>query len=141
MNLVKMLEEGMIESIPVNKDYAKQIFQQSKADIKAAEDSFTSKNLDWTLVISYNAMLRAARALMFLKGYRPKGEYKHLAVVKFIESEGGKLSKEMVVVFNRMRIKRHRAVYDEPEAVSESEAKNANQFAKEFVEKIGKEFA
>lgn len=33
----------------------------------------------------YNAMLQAGRALMFSKGYRPKGKYQH-AVVEFVRS-------------------------------------------------------
>ena len=35
-------------------------------------------------------MLRAGRALMFSKGYRPKGKYKHVAVVEFVKSRFGR---------------------------------------------------
>lgn len=35
-------------------------------------------------------MLQAGRSLMFSKGYRPKGKYKHVAVVEFVKSKFGK---------------------------------------------------
>lgn len=74
---------------------------------------------------------------MFLKGYRPFTQYKHVAVVKFVESVFEKqLSKGLVYVFDKMRRKRHRVVYEEVGIVSEKEAAQVVEWASEFVEKV-----
>jgi len=40
--------------------------------------SVLNENCDWAFSIAYNAMLQAVRALMFSKGYRPKGVFRFL---------------------------------------------------------------
>jgi len=46
---------------------------------------------------------------MFAKGYRPNGANQHISVVKFA---GLFLDEDGVLVFDRMRRKRHSSVYD-----------------------------
>ena len=43
----------------------------------------------------------------------------------------------MVDIFNRLRKKRHRVVYEEAGAVSEEEARKALEWAGEFVRRTG----
>lgn len=94
-----------------------------------------NKDYDWALAIAYNSMLQAGRALMFSKGYRPAGEYKHVGVVDFVHEVFGKeMSSRMIDVFNRARKKRHRVVYEETNIVSIDEARNAVNLAEEFIE-------
>jgi uncharacterized protein (UPF0332 family) len=92
---------------------------------------------DWSLAVSYNAMLATGRALMFDKGYRPSSTEGHLAVVKFLsivlETEA---SERMVMVMNGMRKKRHRIVYEEMDIISEKEAEQAIVWTEEFVNMI-----
>ena len=42
-------------------------------DLKTAEHVLNDGDYDWSLAISYNAMLQAGRALMFSEGVRPRG--------------------------------------------------------------------
>ena len=71
-------------------------------------------------------MLQAGRALMFSRGFRSSGRYKHISVVKFLHEIFGKeLSDRMILIFDRLRKKRHRVIYEEPEVISEYEAENA----------------
>ena len=70
---------------------------------------------------------------MFFSGYRPKGENKHLAVVKFTSAEIPMEAIPLVNIFNKMRSRRHRVVYEKRDTVSESEARSAIGSVEEFI--------
>jgi len=137
MSLEKLLKDRKIEKIERNEELAKKTFALALRDIAVAKKNLEDGNYDWTLAIAYNAMLQAGRALMFSKGYRPAGEYKHVGVLEFLrEVFSGELANKMIDTFNRLRKKRHRVVYEETDITSESEAKNAIRFAEEFVNEV-----
>ena len=125
MNSERSSDE-MWEKIEINKELVKNALLLAKRDLKTAKNVFEDKDYDWCLSIAYNAMLQAGRALMFSKGYRPKGKYKHVAVVEFVRSRFGReFSDLMLFIFNKTRKKRHIAVYEQVNIVGEEEAKNA----------------
>ena len=43
-------------------------------------------DLDWALIVAYNAARQAGFALMYAKGYRPKGPDKHKTVICFLRA-------------------------------------------------------
>lgn len=49
--------------------------QASADDLKAAKQSFTSKQYKWTTVQCYYAMFHADRALLYLTGHRERSHY------------------------------------------------------------------
>jgi uncharacterized protein (UPF0332 family) len=103
-------------------------------DITTAKKMFDSKDYDWALSISYNAMLQAGKSLMFFKGYRPTGYSKHLSIIDFIkENFNLKISNEMFFLFNKVRKKRHQVVYEELNLVSKEEAIFVIEKAEEFL--------
>lgn len=127
----------MWEKIGVNKELVENALSLAKRDLKTAKNVFEDGDYDWCLSIAYNAMLQAGRALMFSKGYRPKGKYKHVAVVEFVKSKfGGEFADQMLFTFNKTRKKRHIAVYEQVDIVSEDEAKNAINWAEKFVKRV-----
>jgi uncharacterized protein (UPF0332 family) len=137
MNLEGLLKNKMIESIETDDKLVKKSVNSASRDLKTAKVVLENENYDWSLAIAYNAMLQAGRALMFSRGYRPVGEYKHVAVVEFVHSEFGKeITNNMVDIFNRLRKKRHKVIYEEVDIVTPSEAENAIKFAEEFVNKV-----
>jgi len=137
MNLEGLLNNKMIESIETDDKLVKKSVNSASRDLKTAKVVLENENYDWSLAIAYNAMLQAGRALMFSRGYRPVGEYKHVAVVEFVHSEFGKeITNNMVDIFNRLRKKRHKVIYEEVDIVTPSEAENAIKFAEEFVNKV-----
>ena len=108
----------------------------------AARDLATGiRNLDddpdWAFSIAYNAVLQAARALMFHRGYRPRGQDQHHTVVRFAELTLGEESRKQVAYFDQMRRKRHRVVYEAVGLISRQEAEQALDFCRKFVEEIG----
>lgn len=104
-------------------------------DLHTAELLFAQEDYDWCLAVSYNAMLQAGRALMFSKGFRPKGEFKHVSVVEFLKSQSV-LSEVLIFALNKARRKRHDAVYEQINLVSRGEVESTLQNAKQIVVKI-----
>lgn len=125
------------EKIPKDQDLVKNSLQLAERDIKTANDVYNNKDYDWAFSIGYNAMLQAGRALMFSEGYRPVGETKHVAVIEFVKKKfGSEFAEKALFMFNKIRKKRHIAVYEQVNLISEDEAKTALNTAKEFVDKV-----
>jgi len=133
MNSEKLSE--MWEKIELNKELVKKSLLLAERDIKTAKNVFEDKDYDWSLAIAYNAMLQAGRALMFSEGYRPKGQYKHVAVIEFVKSRFKEFAEQMLFVFNKTRKKRHIAVYEQVDIVSKEEARNVLNWAEKLVNK------
>ncbi|HLC50871.1 MAG TPA: HEPN domain-containing protein [archaeon] len=129
----------MIEALKIDDNLIKKTINRGEKNLKSAEAIFKSEEYDWTLAVAYSAMLQAGRALMFSKGYRPKGEYKHLSVIEFIHSEfGDKISSKMIRLFDNYRKKRNKIVYEEYDIVAGDEAKEAIEFAEELLRIVKK---
>jgi len=139
MTYEKFLEESL----------SKGLLRKQKADIRAVEklilrghkDLKTAKaNLDIdegiAYTVAYLGMLHAARAFILLKGFRPADGYQHKTVVEFISHFLGREFKVIVEQFDRMRRKRNIFTYEIDISISKSEASNALDKAKRFVDLI-----
>jgi len=125
------------EKIPYDQNLVNNALQLAERDIKTANDVYNNRDLDWAFSIAYNAMLQAGRALMFSEGYRPKGEYKHVSVIDFVKNKfGNEFAEKILFMFNKIRKKRHIAVYEQVNIISEEEAKTALKTAQDFVSKV-----
>jgi uncharacterized protein (UPF0332 family) len=86
-------------------------------------------------------MFQAGRALMLKGGFRPVGEFKHVAVVEFVKVEfSDELSRKLVFAFSKIRRKRHRVVYEEAGLTTEREASEVICLAEEFMSRVGEAF-
>jgi uncharacterized protein (UPF0332 family) len=125
------------EKIRKDENLVMNALQLAGRDIKTANDVYNNNDYDWAFSIAYNAMLQAGRALMFSEGYRPKGEAKHVAVIEFVKKKfGNEFAEKILFMFNKIRKKRHIAVYEQVNIISEDEADTALNTAKEFVDKV-----
>lgn len=133
MNLSDLQKQGLIKPFKVSAAQVRDRLNLAKRDIATARKLLGSDS-DWAFSIAYNAVLQAARALMFAKGYRPAvGEGQHMAAVRFAEAVLGKALGDEIYIFDKMRSKRHRVIYDVSGSVSEQETKSAFDFAVRFV--------
>ena len=132
MNLAELKKRGFIRSIPVDKIQIKELLAISERDVGLAEE-LLPKSFDGSLNLSYNAMLQAARALMFSYGYRPDSEFHHKATIEFVSAVLHEKYKTFVESLDRIRSKRILATYERAGAISEFEAKYALKSAKDFV--------
>jgi len=126
------------ERVETDQDLIEQTIKLAKRDLKTAEHVFKDGDYDWSFAISYNAMLQAGRALMFREGVRPRGEFKHVSVVEFVKARfGDEFAEKILFMFNKIRKKRHAAVYERVDSITRTEAENTLNMAREFVEKTG----
>ncbi|MFA5295510.1 MAG: HEPN domain-containing protein [Methanoregulaceae archaeon] len=127
-----LVKEGLITPLPVNQNRVEDTFAIAYRDLGVAENLLTSSS-DWAYTVAYNAILQAGRALLFAKGYRPSGSNQHISVVRFCEHF---LSRDETLWFERMRRKRHQAVYDCAGTISEHEARSAVKKAGDILQTI-----
>lgn len=127
--------DGLIRRLPVDGTKVRDSFALAQRDIKTSK-SLLGRDPDWAFSIAYNAILQTARALMFSEGYRPHGRAQHISAIRFIEVAMGKDATGIIVAFDRMRRKRHRAVYDTAGSVSTLEAENAIRRAEDFLKVV-----
>jgi uncharacterized protein (UPF0332 family) len=112
-----------------------QLLQLAKRDLNTARRNLDDAP-DWAYSIAYNSILQAGRALMFFTGYRPRGGEQHATVVEFVEERLGSTFEGQVKLFDQMRRKRHRVIYEASGLVSKKEAEQSLEFAEKFVAQI-----
>jgi uncharacterized protein (UPF0332 family) len=131
----RLLRSNRLQAHQASETEIKQLLQLARRDLSTARRNLEDAP-DWAYSIAYNSLLQAGRALMFFEGYRPRGSEQHATVVEFVEERLGPAYANQVRLFDQMRRKRHRVIYEIAGLVSRKEAEQAIAFAKEFVEKI-----
>lgn len=134
--LNKLELDGYLKRLPTDPKRVINSMDLAQRDVDTASRMLEKGDYDWAFNISYNAMLQSIRALMFHNGYRPSSRNSHIAVVKFTEIL---LGKEYSICLDRMRRKRHRAVYDMAGTISETEAHNVVEKALKLINKVQEE--
>lgn len=137
MRVTDLERERLIARLPVDRRKVKDALNLARRDLRVAR-KILPENRDWAFSIAYNSMLQAGRSLMFSKGYRPVGDARHVSVIRFVETCLGRDFRRVVIAFDRMRRKRHAAVYGAAGAISEVEARNAVERAGSFLSEIKK---
>lgn len=138
MNLSELLKKREIEKVEPDTKLAEKLLKVSENALEAARDNLKINHCDVALTLAYNAMLNAGRALMAGKGYRSYSENYHKTVVAFCAAILPEASSQLVILFNRYRIRRHDIMYGdvESDSVGESEASTAIIKATEFLNLI-----
>jgi len=137
MTLDDLLQEKKIHSYAAKPLEIQQLLSVAIRDLGTAARNLTA-DPDWAYNIAYNAVLQSARALMMSAGYRPRGSDHHSTVVRFTEGVFGKNQTIPIALFDQMRRKRNRAVYEVSGVVSKKEAEESLAFANQFVEEVRK---
>jgi uncharacterized protein (UPF0332 family) len=131
-----LLNRGLIKPFAAGTSQSASRLALAKRDIKAAE-AMLAIDRDWAFSMAYNAVLQATRALMFANGFRPAaGEGQHKTAVEFAEIALGEKFHDDIYIFDKMRSKRHRVIYDALGLVSLEEARQAFAFAVRFVTEV-----
>jgi uncharacterized protein (UPF0332 family) len=136
MSYEELLNKGLIKRFKASPSQVKSRIELAIRDIKAAK-LMMANDRDWAFSMAYNAMLQATRALMFAEGFRPSaGEGQHKVAVQFAEITLGEKFQDEIYIFDKMRSKRHRVIYDVSGIISLKEASQAFEFAVKFVDKV-----
>lgn len=129
------LSRGLIKEQKGNSRAVEKLILRANKDLETAKANLSiDEGIAYT--VAYLAMLRAGRALMLLKGFRPSDGYQHKTVVEFIGYILDKESQDIVERFDVMRRKRNVFTYEVDISISRTEATNALNTAIKFVELI-----
>jgi uncharacterized protein (UPF0332 family) len=132
--LTSLNEKDSFKKLPVDARKVRDGLLLAQRDITTAKN-ILHQDADWAFNIAYNAILQTLRAFMFSKGYRPDGSNQHVSVVRFAELY---FERDRVIIFDRMRRKRHSSIYDAAGTISSNEAKTAITTAEEIVNDVQK---
>ena len=138
MDPVKLYQDkGQLEAFKVERAQIAQHVQSAYQDLKEARVTFKVSDKA-AYLFAYTAMLKIGRALLFLKGYRPKGHGQHETVVEVAGSILGSGFKSLTDRFDRMRRKRNKLIYDIGGLISHSDAEGAFKTAEQYVDRVFK---
>jgi uncharacterized protein (UPF0332 family) len=124
----------------VSEEEIRQVLQRSLKDLETAA-KVMDLDTDWGFAVAYNAVLQASRAFMFSQGFRPASKESHKNTFAFMRLALTGKAEDLVTYFDRMRTKRHTAVYDTVGSITETEAHYLLDKAREFVEMIRRKIA
>ena len=135
MNLSDLLRKNLVEKFEsADIEQIKNEIIIAANDIASAKKMLKIEEWGWAHNAAYNAMLQAGRALMFSKGYRPKSQEHHVAVVSFIEAVySAKIPQDVIQSFRKARLRRNESLYDRAGTISETQGKKLVEKADIFV--------
>jgi uncharacterized protein (UPF0332 family) len=91
---------------------------------------------------AYEAMLKASLGFMFSYGFRARSQPgHHIAIIDFVRGRIHKKHSALLMVFDRLRRKRNLALYDDTGFVSHHDAKQALEFARQYLDVIRADIA
>lgn len=88
--------------------------------------------IDVSIVSSYTAMFHAARALLFMDGYK---ERSHVCMAAFLRERYPELG-EIAEIFDIYRKNRHESLYGIDYRPMEDDARTGIEFAKDLIETV-----
>jgi len=138
MNYREFIKKGLVEEKNIGFDQINKLLERAFKNIKSARILVKNDDKEGAFRFAYEAMLLAGRALVFSYGFRPRSIGSHKIVVDFASEAMGENYKILIQKFDRIRRKRNYLIYGIGLAISNSEADNAINTAKEFVEVIKK---
>jgi len=126
-----LLRSGRIRRETISPAEVREALTLADRDLRVAR-KLMGEELDWGFTVAYNAVLQAARAFMFARGYRPAGAEGHKNTFAFLAATLGPEQADLVSYFDRVRNKRNQAVYGMAGRIAETEARNLLAKATEF---------
>jgi len=141
MSLDYCLEKGLLKKIAPNKDYSEKEWKEAFVDLEAGKAALAEGKAKWAIVAFYYSMFHAAKAVMFLEGWK---ESAHYAVAEYLQdlAKRGKLESRFANDFSAAMSLRQSADYHYDH--SEQSAKKLLFMCEEFLEamkKVGKVFS
>lgn len=133
--LTKLESEGFLKKEKIGIDQIKALLMSAAKNIIASEKNL-SIDEEACYTLAYNAMLKTARALVFLQNYRPSDGRQHMTTIEVAGKILGNEFRDLINIFNMMRKKRNQFTYDPMLPLSLTEAKNALKTARKFHEKV-----
>lgn len=135
--LKKLRAEGFLRKEEIGIDQVRALLISAAKNITASEKNIRIDE-EACYTLAYNAMLKTARALVFLQSHRPTDGRQHMTTIDVAGAILGEEFSELILMFDKMRKKRNQFTYEPLLPLSMTEAKNALKTAKKFHDKVRK---
>jgi len=134
-----LLEKKLIKTEKISVNQIEKLIQAAEKKLEASEKTIEIDEA-CSYEMAYNAMLHAARAFVFIKGFRPTTNFQHKTVVSFTEHFLGVEYRALTAKFDYMRKNRNKFIYEPWKLhLSKTDTQKALQSAGKFIEIIKKE--
>jgi hypothetical protein len=131
----ELRERGLVEEARPDFRQVSRLLARALQDLSTARAN-VSIDKEWAYAIAYQAMLRAAKAIVMAEGWRPRGRDQARTIVLLVGEILGEEARSLVNGFDRMRRKRQDFI-DEPETpIPRYEVEGALKDAQVLVEKL-----
>lgn len=129
------LRQGLLKRIPPSKDKALRSIQKAQRWLTEAKQTLKSGASGASVLAAYLAMFHAARAILFLDGFREKS---HACVARYLDHyvKQGRLEPQWVDLLDHSRETRHDDQYDLSFISSAEDAHQAVQSAETFLKRL-----
>lgn len=101
----ELRERGLVEEVRPDFRQVSMLLARALQDLSTAGAN-VSIDKEWAYIIAYQAMLRAAKALVMAEGWRPRGRDQSRTIVMLVGELLGEEGRALVNGFDRMRRKR-----------------------------------
>lgn len=135
--LKKLRADGFLRKEEIGTDQVRALLISAAKNIAASEKNIRIDE-EACYTLAYNAMLKTARALVFLQNHRPSDGRQHMTTIEVAGAMLGEEFSELILMFDKMRKKRNQFTYEPLLPLSMTEAKNALKTAKRFHNKVRK---
>jgi HEPN domain-containing protein len=129
----ELREKGLVEEVRPNFGQASTLIERARKDLATARAT-VSIDREWAYMIAYQAVARAARALLVAEGLRPRGRDPQRAMVQIVGLILGEGERPLVNAFDRMRRKSQVLMEEPGTPVSRYEVEGALREAQRFLQ-------
>jgi uncharacterized protein (UPF0332 family) len=137
--LNEYMKKKLIKPEKIGLDQIEKVMKSAEKNLRVSE-KLLSIDEGHAYEVAYTAMLHAARAFVFAKGYRPTTNFQHKTVVAFTGHFLGDKYKALIERFDYMRKNRNNFIYEPWKfRISMTDAKSALKSAREFIDVIKEE--
>ncbi|TSA44801.1 HEPN domain-containing protein [bacterium] len=131
----ELIKRGLLKKEKIGLDQVRALLASSAKNLAASRKTIAIDE-ETCFAMAYTAMLKIARAILFLHGLRPSDGQQHKTTIEVAGKILGGEFKELIEKFDKMRRKRNQFTYDPLLPLSERETKDALKTAEKFSEKV-----
>jgi len=131
----ELVEKGLLRKEKIGVDQVKALLRSAGKNVVASR-KILEIDEEASYLMAYNAMLKMARAIVFLHHYRPDDGQQHKTTVAVAGKILGSGFSELIDRFDRMRKKRNQVVYESLLPISQEESNKALKTAEEFYRRV-----
>lgn len=134
------LSKGLLQRIPPSKEQGKRSLDKAQRWLDEAKAVLESKAFNSSISAAYLAMFHAARAILFVDGFREKS---HACVARYLAQyvQRKKLEQEWIDLLDHHREIRHQDQYNLNFFAVEEDARKALESATKFMQRMKQLFS